>query len=197
MSDVWCLDLNTVNAFCWYKDIFTEIELDTLENFPIGDALQDAKVGGDGNEEGEVAANLRKTSIGWVRATKENAWIYQRLTDVTKMANEQWFNFDLRHIESLQYTVYTEDMFYDKHVDTMYKSVGLYPRKLSFTLQLTDPSEYEGGEVLIYNSHDPFPISKERGVITFFPSYTLHEVKPVTKGTRKCLVGWIHGPNWK
>jgi len=31
----------------------------------------------------------------------------------------------------------------------------------------------------------------------FFPSYTLHEVTPVTKGTRYTLVGWVHGPAFK
>jgi PKHD-type hydroxylase len=64
-------------------------------------------------------------------------------------------------------------------------------------LQLTDPEEYEGGQTYLITSQEPFPIAKEKGSITFFPSYTLHEVKPVTKGTRKALVGWIHGPRWK
>ena len=197
MSDVWCLDLNTVNAYCWYKDAFTKEELTSLENLDQRLPMQNAQVGGDGNNPGEISENIRKTKIAWIRADDNNAWIYQRLTDITKMANDNWFTLDLRHIESLQYTVYYEDMFYEKHVDTMYQSIGLYPRKLSFTMQLSDPSEYEGGDVLIHNAQEPFAIPKERGTITFFPSYTLHEVKPVTKGIRKCLVGWVHGPRWK
>ena len=197
MSDVWCLDLNTVNAYCWYKDVFTSEELNKLENLAEKLHMEDAKVGGDGNDSGIVSDKIRQTNIGWVRVSDENNWIYQKLTDIVKMANDNWFKFDLRHIESLQFTEYKENMFYGKHIDTMYQSIGLYPRKLSFTLQLTDPSEYEGGDVLLHNSDDPFPIKKERGIITFFPSYTLHEVKPVTKGIRRCLVGWVHGPNWK
>ena len=71
------------------------------------------------------------------------------------------------------------------------------PRKLSFTLQLTDPSEYEGGQTMIHNAKEPWAIPQTKGTITFFPSYTLHEVLPVTKGTRKALVGWVHGPRLK
>ena len=93
--------------------------------------------------------------------------------------------------------LYNENDFYDMHVDHHYQGVGQYPRKLSFTMQLSEPSEYEGGDVMLITSQNPFAIPKERGTITFFPSYTLHEVKPITKGTRKALVGWIHGPRLK
>jgi len=197
MCDVWCLDLNTVNSYCWYKDFFDSEEMNILETYAEKLYMEDAKVGGDGNDTGDVSPDVRQTRIGWVQANKENAWIYQRLTGIVNEANKEWFDYDLRHIEALQFTEYKPGMFYDKHIDTMYQSIGLYPRKLSFTLQLTDPSEYEGGDVLLHTSNDPFCIKKDRGAITFFPSYTLHEVMPVTKGTRRCLVGWVHGPKWK
>ena len=64
-------------------------------------------------------------------------------------------------------------------------------------MQLTDPSEYEGGETRLHTSQAPFAIPQTKGTITLFPSYTLHDVKHITKGQRKALVGWVHGPRWK
>jgi PKHD-type hydroxylase len=70
-------------------------------------------------------------------------------------------------------------------------------RKLSFSVMLTDPEEYEGGELLL--KIDSFPITppNKKGTVIFFPSYVLHEVTPVTKGTRKTLVGWVLGPKFR
>lgn len=201
MADVWTLHTHQVNAYCWYKGIFTDEELDKISDLSNKLIMQDAKIGGDNTIDstdcGQVMLDIRKTSIAWVPIGADEDWIYRRLTDVVNVANDKWFEFDLRHIEGLQFTVYEKGMHYIKHVDTMYQAIGKYPRKLSFSLQLTDPSEYEGGELLIYNGHQPIVATKEKGSITFFPSYMLHEVTPVTNGIRKCLVGWIHGPKWK
>ena len=70
-------------------------------------------------------------------------------------------------------------------------------RKISLSLQLSDASEYEGGELLVTHGSKPDVARKNRGSITFFPSYIMHEVTPVTKGTRKSIVGWVTGPRWK
>jgi PKHD-type hydroxylase len=67
------------------------------------------------------------------------------------------------------------------------------------TLNLTDPSTYEGGD-LEFNFQDTlndkkvsFKESKLQGSITFFPSFVFHRVTPVTKGTRWSLVAWMLG----
>jgi PKHD-type hydroxylase len=64
-------------------------------------------------------------------------------------------------------------------------------------VQLSDPSEYEGGELRLHTSQEPVIIRKEKGMVVCFPSYTLHEVTPVTRGERYTLVGWVHGPAFK
>ena len=64
-------------------------------------------------------------------------------------------------------------------------------------LQLSDPSEYEGGELQLLTGKEPTTIQKQRGLITVFPAWTLHQVTPVTKGTRQTLVAWISGPSFK
>ena len=69
-------------------------------------------------------------------------------------------------------------------------------RKLSFSLLLSDPDEYEGGDLIIATVNGHHIIPKGKGLIVFFPAYTEHEVTPVTKGIRRSLVGWIHGPHF-
>ena len=70
-------------------------------------------------------------------------------------------------------------------------------RKLSITVQLTDPSEYEGGNLQILTADEPANITRKRGMIALFPSYVLHQVTPVTRGSRQSLVAWVSGPAFK
>jgi PKHD-type hydroxylase len=70
-------------------------------------------------------------------------------------------------------------------------------RKLSFVLQLSDPKNYKGGELQIHLGETPNVMKKEQGTVVAFPSPTLHEVTPITKGKRYSLVGWITGKPFK
>jgi PKHD-type hydroxylase len=70
-------------------------------------------------------------------------------------------------------------------------------RKLSLVLQLTDPAQYEGGNLQVMTSGEPKSVRKQRGLIAAFPAYTLHQVTPVTQGTRQSLVAWISGPQFR
>jgi len=112
--------------------------------------------------------------------------------------NDQFFEFDLDKIERIQFTYYDskENGMYDKHIDPLPWNIP-YNRKLSLVVQLSDPTEYEGGELLLYTSKEPTSIKKQKGLTTFFPSYVLHECTPVTKGERYVLVAWVHGPPFK
>ena len=197
MANEWQLYTHQINAYAYYSGLFDSEMLDGIIETGEKIKAEPAAVGGDFTVAGGTNDSIRKTTIHWIPTVEDNAWIFRKLTDVILQANQQWFGFDLNNIENLQYSVYNEGDFYEKHVDHHFQGAGQYPRKLSFTMQLTDPSEYEGGETMLITAKDPFPISKDRGTITFFPSYTLHEVKPITKGIRKALVGWIHGPRWK
>jgi PKHD-type hydroxylase len=197
MAYEWQLHTHQVNAYAYYSGVFDNDMIDGIIEAGEKIKAETAQVGGTLAIPGGVDDATRKTTIHWIPTNEDHAWIFRKLTDVILQANEQWFGFDLVNIESLQYSVYNEGDFYAKHVDHHFQGAGQYPRKLSFTLQLTDPSEYEGGQTILITGKDPFPIPQEKGTLTFFPSYTLHEVTPVTKGTRKALVGWIHGPRWK
>ena len=74
-------------------------------------------------------------------------------------------------------------------------------RKLSLTLNLTDPNEYEGGDLLFdFGSKDEggqtneeIKIARKQGTLIIFPSFIKHCISPVTKGTRYSLVNWTLG----
>ena len=121
----------------------------------------------------------------------------------------------------MQYTRYETGQFYNWHNDaglaTQYKPVSVgnrgngqetaqdfvnenceMVRKLSFAMQLSDPDDYEGGNVqLLDEAGNSYFAPRKRGSIMLFDSRTQHRVLKVTKGVRKSIVGWTVGPRWK
>ena len=73
-------------------------------------------------------------------------------------------------------------------------------RKLSFSLQLSDPDDYEGGNVILLDeggSNRKYVAPRKKGSIILFDSRTKHCVNVVKKGIRKSIVGWVVGPRWR
>jgi PKHD-type hydroxylase len=70
-------------------------------------------------------------------------------------------------------------------------------RKVSITIQLSDPSEYEGGDLELWYGGSIIQIPKNKGLTVLFPSFSMHRVTPITKGTRKSLVLWVGGEHYK
>ena len=140
---------------------------------------------------GEVNTSSRRTKIHWIPKTDE---VYSMiLTEILK-ANDLYYKFNLSgESEHIQYTVYygEEEGYYDWHIDSMHK----HKRKLSGVVQLSDPSEYEGGELQIQNG-GIHTVEKAKGTFVIFPSWMTHRVTPVTKGVRKSLVIWVEGPQF-
>jgi len=123
--------------------------------------------------------------------------VFERLAGVVSKINAQHFRFDLTGFgEALQLTNYdqAENGMYGWHQDC---GGGGVSRKLSMAMQLTDPIEYEGGDLQVFTSGEPASIRKKRGLITIFPSYTVHQVTPVIRGSRQSLVAWVSGPAFK
>jgi len=149
----------------------------------------------------DVNVDTRNTSIYWIKPPFEDKQIqdiFKKIRSKIIEINESVFQFELTDIEPIQYTRYHMGNFYKMHVDISNELLlGGMCRKLSFSIQLTDPSEYDGGDLLAYTSESPTIACKEKGSMTFFPSFLLHEVKPVTRGVRNALVGWCWGPMFK
>jgi len=191
-SEYWHLNTYPKTNWCWNSGIFTDDEIERI--VVIGKRLSPrrAETGGFG----ENCLDHRRSFVSWIGANSETSWIFQKITDVVKQNNQQFWNYDLEKIERLQFTQYSseEKGVYNPHVDPMEWNLP-YNRKLSMTLQLSDPNTYEGGDLLLHLGHNPISVRKEQGMMAFFPSHILHEVTPVTKGERYSLVAWIHGPN--
>ena len=181
--------------FVWWENGFTEQELGWLREQAIR-ADQRAQVGG--NITSEALAKIRRSQVSWLNKTQDTAWVFEKLGHITSSLNAKYYQFDLTGFgEALQLTNYdqSEAGMYGWHVD-LGSNTGP-SRKLSLVLQLTDPSQYEGGNLQLYIGGHPQTVRKQRGLVVAFPSYMVHQVTPVTQGSRQSLVAWASGPAFK
>ena len=95
-----------------------------------------------------------------------------------------------KRIHSLMFTKTSEGGDYGMHIDNPYMKEGR--SDLSFTLFLSNPNDYHGGELCIQTIQDSKELKLDSGQILIYPSTSLHSVKKVTKGERLVCVGWIH-----
>lgn len=188
----WYLNQHVTENWAFQDDLFNVAETKKIiESFNTD--LSTGEVGGDVNLE-----DVRRSKVSFIDSKDPyNHWIFQRITNSILNLNSRFFYFDIEKIETLQFSVYDETYkgFYDKHIDILYRGTGF--RKLSFSILLSDPEDFEGGDLLLHYGSDPDTAHRVRGGLTLFPSYALHEVTPVTKGTRYALVGWVWGPRFK
>ena len=144
-------------------------------------------------------SDYRECDIRWLDSSREKE-LTTMLWSYVDRANRDSFDVDVRYINELQFTTYKgkNEGRYGWHHDVDFKNPHPYHRKLSLTLQLSDPKDYEGGEFEFENGIDELPEDyREKGTILIFPSFYKHQVKPVTKGTRHSLVTWVEGPHWR
>jgi len=184
-----------VNEYWAYLDnIFTPQECQQI--IEQGQELE--IIPGKINKTTEVQTEIRKNTLGFFDSSDPaNAWIFQRLTGAITNLNTQFFNYDLDYIETLQFTVYDQlDDHYAAHMDSI-MPVSVHNRKLSFSVQLTAPEDYEGCDLEIFRNGEYQPVIRTQGSMIFFPSFILHKVTPLTRGKRHSLVGWVCGPNFK
>jgi len=161
----------------------------------------------------------RKSEVVFLR---EN-WIYKELHPFLEEANfKAGWNFQYDFSEDCQFTKYGVGEHYGWHCDSWEEPYnhpqnndGTYPRdhgkirKLSMTVSLSNPDDYEGGnlEFDFRNSIDvewkKGKTTKEcteirpKGSLVIFPSFVWHRVKPVIKGNRYSLVVWTLGSPFK
>jgi len=145
--------------------------------------------------EASVNTKIRRTDVAW----SNDDWLFNLCWDYANTANvnSNW-NFIIDACEPMQITKYEKDGHYDFHQDgngftKHFKPTNKFlhgkARKLSMTIVLSE--DYEGGEFQFYD--DERLIKEKTGTVIVFPSYMVHRVKPVTKGTRYSLVAWFCG----
>ena len=200
--------MNISNYYWYFKSALTPRFCDDVIKYGLQQKDAMARTGGYGNKKltKQDVLNLkrkRNSDLVWLN----DNWIYKEIHPFVVEANKNaGWNFQWDWSESCQFTKYKLNQYYDWHCDSFNKigSNGKI-RKLSMTCQLTDGSEYQGGELEFdFRNYDP-PQRDEskhlvkckeilpKGSIIIFPSFVWHRVKPVTKGVRYSLVVWNQG----
>jgi predicted 2-oxoglutarate/Fe(II)-dependent dioxygenase YbiX len=166
-------------------------EIDRLieEHAPL---LAEAKLGA-----GATNAAVRRSRVVFFGMEPKYRWLYERIWVAAQECNRSFFGIDITGVEAnVQLARYdsSDNGFYDWHTDF----AGFRPlRKLSFSVQLSASADYEGGDLELWAANRPQVAVRERGALIAFPSFTLHRVAPVTRGTRWSLVAWILGNRWR
>lgn len=186
----WHFGQDYPHNWCWQRDAFTPQELDAIVR--IGESIEQQK----GRTGGGDNAAVRESFVSWIFPNETTGWIFERLQAVVQATNDEYFRFDLDgFFQGLQFTKYVAPgQHYTWHID---RGFGMGIRKLSLSLQLSDPDTYQGGDLELRFGEECDRADRDRGMITLFPSYVLHRVTPVTEGTRYSLVAWVSGPNWR
>lgn len=175
-----------------YRGLFLPHEIDRIINFWEEDKIIKATLSGDD----KYNDKLRDSAVMFIDNNPENEWIYNKLASLAISCNNERYWFDLLGFhQELQLTRYSEGNFFDWHLD--FGAGEISARKLSMTIQLSDADAYEGGDLqfMINNKIENAP--REKGTIIIFPSFIMHRVTPITKGTRQSIVGWVSGPPYR
>ncbi len=176
----------------YYQGLFLPHEIDRILNFWGDDKTIEATVSG----KGESNDQIRKSSVMFIDNIQENDWVYKKLADLAIHSNNERYWFDLLGFhQELQLTRYSEGDFFEWHLD--FGTGEISARKLSMTIQLSDPGDYEGDDLQFMINQKVVSASREKGTIIIFPSFIIHRVTPITKGKRQSIVGWVSEPPFR
>lgn len=184
--------------YVFFDNIFSPEQLDNICSYCSQKPMEQGTVGVERN----VNEKIRKSTISFHSLDNNNEWLFSTLLDWSDKINQQFYNFDLFGFNSFQYTEYKKNDHYDWHTDLAYglnlQDVSSYvPNKLSFSLILSDPSDYKGGELEFGVGGKQSCVDQPRGRLIGFPSWVPHRVNPIIEGIRKSLVFWVIGPKFK
>jgi PKHD-type hydroxylase len=186
---------NNLTSYYYFSNIFTDEQIEKIkELFNKYNKIE-------GNVSGTVDLSYRVSNISWFPVNEETKFIYDTLCNLAKTANSRMWKFNVtNNKEQIQVAEYKADPdgvhngHYDWHMD--FGNDTASTRKLSVSVQLSDPSEYEGGDLELMINRAHIKVPREKGTIIFFPSYITHRVTKVTSGKRNSLVTWFHGPTF-
>jgi PKHD-type hydroxylase len=139
--------------------------------------------------------------MGYVYLEDESVKYYEKLTSVGRHWNDQYWKMDVTGVfecfDVIEYSAPHGGMHW--HIDLSTGGASTANRKVNILTQLSDPNDYEGGDLQLFVPHDKLEIPimncpREKGSVVVFPPWIPHRVTPVTKGTRKSMVTYLHGP---
>lgn len=177
----------------WIEHYFSNKECDTIiDLFKKKQSLQ-AQV----SDEGIHVPELRKSMVCAIEPNNEEyQGLIVKLAQLAIQVNAQKYQFELSGIyEPLQIAKYGVNDLFDWHSD--FSMGDASTRKLSLSVQLSSPSDYEGGDLQIMKNTQVINTPRTRGTVIIFPSFVQHRVTPITNGERMSFVAWIAGPHFK
>ncbi len=167
----------------------------------------------DGAVRHDPSGKMRSSTVSWLGIRDKFREVHEPVTALIEKSNQEFWNWDITGAESMQYTRYGPSQHYDWHADSRalpYEEKSRWAgtiRKISVSVHLSHAEEYDGGAFMI---EDTIAIpsraerriktldqAKPRGSAIVFASHLHHKVLPVTRGTRRSLVGWYVGPPFR
>lgn len=190
MKGEWCYFKSYLN-----RDLCNKIIQD-VQVLPWQDGLI-------GNGEGQEVKqdDYRRSKIKFIHEEWRFQYIFDFLWKTALSANKDFFQFHVSRLNYVQFAEYDASYLgeYKDHHDVFWlNGDDFYHRKLSCVVQLSDPSDYDGGNLELTDSGFK-PLAEDirmQGSITYFPSFMRHRVTPVTRGRRYSLTAWFEGRKW-
>jgi PKHD-type hydroxylase len=186
--------------WCYFKSHFSKEVCNEIIKLSSKVEQQQATVGS--NDGIITISNHRKSTVKFLQSSDTTYdSLFSELWKLALQANNQWFNFNISKLDYIQLAEYdsVKNGEYKSHQDVFWlNGDSQYHRKLTCVIQLTDPSEYEGGDLELYNTAQS-PNKEDliqQGTVIFFPSFIYHAALPVTSGVRNSLACWFEGPKW-
>jgi PKHD-type hydroxylase len=167
-------------------------QLLTHEELTKIDALIESSLFVDGAKTASLAAQSVKNNL---QIDKDNTQTLPPLQKIILQALETNSLFQIatlpKHIYPIVFSKYSEGMTYGWHVDSPQMGSPSIRTDLAMTIFLSDPSTYEGGELLIQGSQGITAYKPNKGDAVVYPCMYLHCVNPIMQGERRAAVTWI------
>jgi PKHD-type hydroxylase len=143
--------------------------------------------------EGNVTPDIRDVEVVDVSPSLSGVFAGKLLL-LASSVNAFWWNFDITTLDNIEVLRYGPGGHYDEHID---RFGGHQTRKLTSITFLSDPADYEGGDLILRTTSGFVTSPKDQGTTIFFPSWVPHQVLPVTSGERRIASAWFRGPAFR
>ena len=161
--------------WCYFRQYLNKQDCNEIINNALTIEPQQAVLGVHGTQL-DVNLNYRRSQIRFIN---KDDWRFQKLFDVlwktAISANHDFFNIHITKLDFIQFAEYDESYQgeYKDHHDVFWLNDDpAYHRKMSCIIQLTDPTEYDGGDFQMIDTvhYPPAEEIREQGTIIYFPS---------------------------
>lgn len=183
--------------WCYFKSYFSVEYCNNIVEKTRDFSFKKANLGEDGFTTNN---DYRKSDVAWLYP-QDFPELYSDIWNLERTANKDWFGFHIDNLEYIQIAKYSGEIGgeYKRHKDVFWINDNPRHRKLSAIIQLSDPNDYEGGDLTFFDCAE-YPNEediRQQGTVIFFPGFIDHQANRVTNGTRYSLAVWFEGPKWR